>query len=489
MRPNSHVPGILICAFLGALYVRTLAPGLTWAFDGADGGDLITAAATGGIPHPTGYPTYLLLASVFLKIPLGSLAFRTNLLSLVAAVLAAWLIYILMLAVDGSILTATVACLAFGTAPLIWSQAIITEVYTLQAVFAAAFLYLLLVAPRSVLCDWGLGLTAGLSIGNHLTGVLMLPLLLIGPSPSLDKVPSKSDSERLLTERAAAVFIRRFLGLCLGLGVYLIIPLRARSQAPVNWGNVHDLSGFAWLVSGSMYWSRLAQNTGSYLLSGFRAWAYFLVEQFTIFGLLIMLIGLLVLFKPSRLYVVSIWIAVAYSLFAIIYYSPDSYTLLTPAIISFSIWIGLASRWLAKLVSDRIRYGALISIALIMGFFVLRGLLSVRSMDLSNDRKVDQFAHAVLDAAPRNAILFTEGDEATFALWYFHYAYHERPDLAVVSSDLLEQPWYSDVLKHTYPGLVIPALPWGQELSQANPGRPFCRLAPDLQQPGLECSG
>ena len=48
-----------------AVYLASLAPGLTWANFGADGGDLIAAAATGGVAHPTGYPFYLLLARLF----------------------------------------------------------------------------------------------------------------------------------------------------------------------------------------------------------------------------------------------------------------------------------------------------------------------------------------------------------------------------------------------------------------------------------------
>src|SRR4029453_18109906 len=60
---------------------------------GADGGDLITAAATGGIPHPTGYPLYVLLARFFQLLPVGTLAFRTNLMSALLTALSAGLIY------------------------------------------------------------------------------------------------------------------------------------------------------------------------------------------------------------------------------------------------------------------------------------------------------------------------------------------------------------------------------------------------------------
>ncbi|MGC8878576.1 MAG: protein O-mannosyl-transferase family, partial [Anaerolineae bacterium] len=56
------------------VYLITLAPSITWCNDGADGGDLITATVTGGVPHPSGYPTYLLLGSLFVHLPLGDLA-------------------------------------------------------------------------------------------------------------------------------------------------------------------------------------------------------------------------------------------------------------------------------------------------------------------------------------------------------------------------------------------------------------------------------
>src|SRR5688572_12699306 len=142
-------PLLLVCS-LTAMYLRTLAPGLTWASGSTDGGDLIAAAATGGIAHPTGYPLYLLLARLFQFLPLDSLAFRTNLMSAVAAVLASLLIYHILTrsqqnssGVPGSAwLSGLAAAFAFGLAPLVWSQAVVTEVYTLQACLTAWVLYL-----------------------------------------------------------------------------------------------------------------------------------------------------------------------------------------------------------------------------------------------------------------------------------------------------------------------------------------------------------
>src|SRR5919108_312645 len=45
------LPQVLLVFSLLIIYLSVLAPGLTWANDGNDGGDLIAAAATGGIAH------------------------------------------------------------------------------------------------------------------------------------------------------------------------------------------------------------------------------------------------------------------------------------------------------------------------------------------------------------------------------------------------------------------------------------------------------
>src|SRR4051812_40341951 len=137
-----------------------LAPGVTWANDGADSGDLITAAATLGVAHPTGYPTYLILARLFQLIPLGDLAFRTTLLSAAAGLLAALVVYSIVRALVGelgwrTIVVAGTAALALGLAPVFWSQAVVAEVYTLNALFVGLILLFTLRAiQRPAAAPW-----------------------------------------------------------------------------------------------------------------------------------------------------------------------------------------------------------------------------------------------------------------------------------------------------------------------------------------------
>src|SRR5687767_5453946 len=76
----------MVFAVALALYVFTLCP-TVWV---GDSGELIAAAWTNGVPHPTGYPLWLILAKGFATIvPFGSVAWRMNLFSALCAAGAA----------------------------------------------------------------------------------------------------------------------------------------------------------------------------------------------------------------------------------------------------------------------------------------------------------------------------------------------------------------------------------------------------------------
>ena len=68
-----------VCAL--AAYVRTLAPDVLYG----DSAEFQTLAYTLGITHSTGYPIYLLLARLLGFLPVGSPAWRVNLLSALSA--------------------------------------------------------------------------------------------------------------------------------------------------------------------------------------------------------------------------------------------------------------------------------------------------------------------------------------------------------------------------------------------------------------------
>jgi hypothetical protein len=86
----------------------------------------------------------------------------------------------------------------------------------------------------------------------------------------------------------------------------------------------------------------------------------------------------------------------------------------------------------------------------------------------------------VLAAVPANAVVFAKGDQAVFALWYFHFALHRRPDLVIIATDLLHFDWYQETLRSTYPSLVLPGpFPFPETVMYANPLAPACSVEYD----------
>jgi hypothetical protein len=482
------LPSLILVGSLSAIYLRTLAPGLTWANRGYDGGDLIAAAATGGVAHPTGYPLYLLLARLFQFLPLGSLAFRTNLMSAVAAVLAALIIYMIVMryqssrGVKPSWLSGLAAAYAFGLAPIVWSQAVITEVYTLQACLVALLLYVYTGPVPASRDDRGRldhsrGLLLGLATCNQIVTLLIVPLALVtGAFRAQPETALAAGSKRSWGFDGVALR-RQLLFLGLGLSLYLILPLRAWAGPPVNWGYAVTPARLWWLISGELYQGYYLQIDLPVLWERVQASAGLLMAQTGLLGLVLGVTGLVIFSSTARLYILTAWVAAVSLTFAIFYSSDDSYVYLIPFLVSFAIWIGLGMDELLRALLGRFpRLGLALGMVAI-GIFVGQALLHLNQIDASADRRAESFGREALTAAPENALVFAKGDRAVFALWYFHFALGERPDLAVLAEDLLHFDWYQENLRDTYPSLVIPGpFPWPETLIPANPSRPVCYM-------------
>jgi hypothetical protein len=473
--------------------MRTLAPGLTWANDGSDGGDLISAAASGGIPHPTGYPLYLLLARLFQFLPLGSLAYRTNLMSAVFTTAACLLVYgivVRQLSLTRTLhrsLAGMAAGFCFGLSPLVWSQAVITEVYALQAFLVAWIVYLYTLPPagepsKERTQDLWRGLLLGLATGNHMTTLLLVPLaLLLGAARVTAAGGQEGESGRQRWLHRFRLNLhslgRQVLGLALGLCIYLVLPLRALAHPPVNWGNPASLPGFLWLVSGQLYQSYYLQFQFSSLLEQAQALAQFSVLQLGFAGIFLGLLGLVVFGRVSRLFVLTVGMAFVSLAFSLVYRPGGADVYLMPLLLSFSIWLGMGAGRLAEMLAPRSSALASGVCLLILGVLLFRPITYIQQVDACGDQRAEAFGREVLSQAPQDAILFAEGDRAIFALWYFHFALHQRPDLVVIARDLVPFDWYQEGLRSTYPSLSVPGpIVYPETIARANPGRPVCKI-------------
>jgi hypothetical protein len=460
-----------------AAYGRTIAPGLSWANGGTDGGDLITAAAMHGVAHPSGYPTYLALAWIFQQIPLGSLAFRTNLLSAVCTILAVLVLFYTCRRLFGerpfSILSAWAAALLFGISPLVWSQAVITEVYALQALFTAVILFQAFSENKYRNKDFSRGLVMGLAMGNHLTSLFLIPLLFW--------------DGKILCPELGKRLPKRLFGVLAGSLIYLLLPLWASGNPPINWGNPVTPNAFFALISGEIYQSNF---TFIYSIDRLRGLAGLFWKQFNLVGLVIGLFHLLGGWAQIKKTFPLVWIFLIHCIFSIIYGSFDSYVYLIPAVMAFSIWIGFGIQELTQFISTRWQAGWIVVCILLVAGFGYQVIQVAPKVDASKDQPAEIFGRTVLKSLPQNALLITEDDEATFSLWYFHFGLKMRGDIAVIVKGLLPYDWYIDTLKRTYPGLLMPQTGnWVSvdSIIEANPSRPSCKIK-DLHSTEIICS-
>jgi hypothetical protein len=148
-QPNRVVvlSGALFVVLISLLfYLKTLAPTVLYCDPTAfpDSVVLQIQAIVLGIPHTTGYPTWVMLTHLFTYLPVGDPAYRANLSSAVYAAAAVLLVYLLCLRLTRRAVPSCVGALLFGLSRDFWSQAVITEVYTLNALFVALIIFLLL---------------------------------------------------------------------------------------------------------------------------------------------------------------------------------------------------------------------------------------------------------------------------------------------------------------------------------------------------------
>ena len=114
---------------------------------------------------------------------------------------------------------------------------------------------------------------------------------------------------------------------------------------------------------------------------------------------------------------------------------------------AYAIWIGIGALglWdmLRKKVNPRIAAYSVIAVALV----AVPGRMAAENWDdhdRSNRYTARDIAKAYLDSCEPNAILFTNGDNDTFPLWYVQEVEGYRTDVRVVNLSLLNTDWYID---------------------------------------------
>jgi hypothetical protein len=134
-----------------------------------------------GIAHQPGYPLHALLSFAFSKLPLGTVAWRANLLSAACGAVAVAFAFMLARATGSRRAAAWLAALTLAFGERFWRYSVLAEVYTLAAV-------LLLGVALGLVRWWQTGrdrylyaasVCFGLSLGNQLSVVAAVPAIVL----------------------------------------------------------------------------------------------------------------------------------------------------------------------------------------------------------------------------------------------------------------------------------------------------------------------
>jgi hypothetical protein len=413
-----------------ALYLRTLSPTVLYLQDPKllDAVMVQMQVAVLGITHPTGYPTYLMLTHLFTYLPVGDVAYRVNLGSAFYAALAVVAVYLTGLLLSKRVVAAAAGALAFGLGAALWSQAVIAEVYTLNALLVAMTIGVLLLwrehgRDRYLLLS---AFLVGLCLTNHLTSGLLLPagVLLVA---LVDR--SKLKDVGLLL-KGAGLFL-------LGLTPYLYLPIRAAMDPPMDANNPTTFERFWYVVTGgnlrgSFFSFGPAELPGRMLFYGEH-----LLQNVPFLVVMVALTGAVVVLLRDR----AAGIFLGFLFFGWLFYSvendiPDVELYFIPTYLVLSLWAAAgfgalldeAESFTGRL-SKAARWGVIGTLCAVMLLLPLFGVgETYAKSDMSGVYRGQKEIEAVAENAAPNATVLHHRS----SMWYMVLVEKRRRDLTIV---------------------------------------------------------
>lgn len=431
------------------LYVPTLLPDVgTW-----DTAEFQTIGPVLGIAHPTGYPTYTLLAwlaSVLLQ-PFGNEAYRADLLSALLVGGAAALLAVRAVQATGRWPLGVLAGVALAVTPIAWRLSTRADAHALHVFLAALILVLLAAwqqrarAGSAQASRWlvAAAVVFGLSLGNHALTLLLAPgiavyVLMVAP--------------RMLRQQWRLVLACLAAAGLAAVAVYAYLPVRSSMGPPLDYADPQTWGSFWYLVLGQQF-------QGSF--AGLPAWTDVLAD---IWDELVRNLGPLVILVPAgallgairhpRLVVLTgLWFVCTW-LFALGYANAAIERYYLVPLLAAALWVALAAdvAWdalqalmggpagpLRRGATDETRAGRGVAAGLVGALFVVAlvaGALAVvpdrrGHMDASDETFGRDWLEASLSALERDAVVVSWWSFST-PLWYGRWVEGRRDDILII---------------------------------------------------------
>jgi hypothetical protein len=147
-----------------------------------DNAEFSTLGSLGGVPHPTGYPLFMIWLRVMQWLPGANAAHTAALATAILGAASIMMLHAACRAWGATPAAATLACAIFAAAPVVVELNTEAEVFALNNLVAATILWLAASGgPVRGLWRAGLlGLVAGLGLCDHVTCALLAPIGILG---------------------------------------------------------------------------------------------------------------------------------------------------------------------------------------------------------------------------------------------------------------------------------------------------------------------
>jgi len=407
---------LALVATLLAAYFATLLPGIGYSGDAAK---FQFIGHVLGTPHGPGYPLYVLGNWAFTGlVHFGSLAWRANLFSVVAAIGACVALARTLRVLGLAPWPAVGLAAAFGLSPALWRQAVIAEVYALQACvlgWAAFYLVRSRVQSQSSERDARIGSALyALSFGNHVISVCWAPavvwLLWSGAA-----------------DRGARLRRAGWLALCLALSAlqYAFIFVRSAQQAPYLETQARSLAEFWPYATGQQFQGLMfAFGPGEFVRVRLPLYARDVVQSF-LWLTPLALLGV----HAARRHGLSAFLVLAWLgplAYALNYDIEDINSYFLPSHLALALAVGLGLARIVELrsIKSELAHRALAASALALAPVLF--LMHARELDQSRNTRSEERARRVLREAGDGVILLTNDYADAEYFWYLLFGEGQR---------------------------------------------------------------
>lgn len=386
-----------------------------------DSGDLATAVAVLGVPHPTGYPLYVLLGKLWtLLVPVGSVAFRLSLFSAAGAALACGVLFLVGRALGASRVPALTGALCLAFAPSFWGEANVQRVYALNALcLAVALLLACAWARRRDPRRFALAVfVAALGAANHTyMAVFLVAFGLFALATDARAVLQP----RTLGPAAFAVVV--------GLLPYLYLPIAAAFDPPVVWGDPLSLSGFLDIALRREYWARAWVASPADVVAVLADYATTLARELGWLGLPLALAGAVALVRRHGAVALLLVAAMLGNVATMALHGSREdlfvwHRYYIPSVLVMALLAGLGAQALTARAWAPLRLLPLAVPALLL-------VTGWPHFDRSRHRIAEEFARTLLAELPPGATLQAADDNVLFPLLYLTLVDGYRGDVRV----------------------------------------------------------